>query len=376
MRRGFIITGLFFAVTCVIGGGALWWVKAALDEKLEATHQSFLAASNRMLPTYLELGADLDADAFFTTPRPDADAGPWLNPRVGWEGSKPAPELQIPEGTIAKLKELKLTWLDHADELDISKLDFSWMKGLRAFGHWNLAVDSPITALPHPMLFQQLPMPDFELLDLWARLRFVAALRDHDWLEASKDVQHLAWLMASTETQIGVLSVNRVLVRDDDARLAAIARGEDVTGWRVHTERWRRELIAAAWAAPHFALPWTSDENRATARTVRATRCAGLTDAVWAVLAHRDEKATLPAAMESEYEQPGSPCRLDLAHWYMSNGLTPREAELQHPGNDKSGRYLAVFQPRFFNGLLEGMDAQELAKHFDAALVELKKASP
>ncbi|MFL5320493.1 MAG: hypothetical protein ACJ790_12605 [Myxococcaceae bacterium] len=145
----------------------------------------------------------LSRDPFFHVQRPSADAAEVLNKWVAWENSPghalpPGSPLVIPAGlpqTNAELKE----WL--TQPLDVSKLDFSWMKELHKYDRWDIS-NWP-GRVPGKFDAMAMPLPWFVSFQAWAKYRLLDGIARKDPVSASRDVQQLAWLSYRTDTLIG-----------------------------------------------------------------------------------------------------------------------------------------------------------------------------
>lgn len=306
---------------------SLWLVRTRLMSSAEQSQAALRSEAKRLLPTFLKLGAVIDADPFFAGVRPDADAGPYLNPRVGWEKPVPPPahsELTLPSDLEAMLDDAaepptsKKGWFDHQDDFDTSKLDFGWLQRLQHYGYWDILSSSPLNSA-EGLDFASMPLPYYLSLMHWVKLRWVEARRRGDWSEASAETRHLAWLCYSSNLLLGAMTAMAILKIERRAYEVALAEGRDLGDWHAYSDDWVEQAKAVVWAAFSYASPLLGAEV-ADARKVTAGRCAGLTEnsAVvrWRQLAGID----VPAGLLAEYRAPSAPCRLELASRILSTG--------------------------------------------------------
>jgi hypothetical protein len=159
------------------------------------------AASN--LDFFCEQQEFLAQDPWFHMQRTEGDAGPLLNAWLPWE-----PALQLPTGSpLAVPNSLPRSnkdfrdWLT-ASSVEVSVLDFEWMRRLRAYDHWDLLKNAPVEPR-EPFELAKAQLPDFNLLQLWAKFRLLHGVRSGQPLEAAEDVRHLAWLSYRMDTVFG-----------------------------------------------------------------------------------------------------------------------------------------------------------------------------
>lgn len=141
-----------------------------------------------------------------------SDAGPFLNPRVSWNGPHAKEpllkDLHLAADLTAEIDAWKDTWMEHADDKRLVTLDFSWMRNLHRFDHWDIhktctgCIDSGIETLD---VFSY-RVPNYKNLRHWAKLRLLKGLKDKDLWQAARDVRQLARLLVSQEVLISAIA--------------------------------------------------------------------------------------------------------------------------------------------------------------------------
>lgn len=213
---------------CAVGLLAYAWFKRPelrLDERvsearayLQKSVARILEIQNQMDPVLLPL---LEAQG---TAR---DAGPFLNPRVKWEGGAgaefaiqryrqslggSAPQgFSLPEDILRQVRSreahcrTRVQCIRVAQTFDFNKVDLSWMSELKQFDHWDIEIGSPRALYSGPEV--DAPVVDFmELTRHCARLRLFEGLQRHRLDAALGEVLHLARLIHSTETLLGAMA--------------------------------------------------------------------------------------------------------------------------------------------------------------------------
>ena len=179
------------------------------------------AMSLRGLEVFEPAGHALDAMAF-------------MSPLSDWEASSEAEppihgSLHLPDALALKLRALAPASWPTALTADADGLDFTWMRRLQQFDHWDVGMDPHVAE--HLNWWFDAVIPNFETLVHWAKLRLVNGLTQGGVLQAAAEVRHLAKICESTQTLVGLevgLAMRgfETLVHD-----LAIQRGLDVSGW-------------------------------------------------------------------------------------------------------------------------------------------------
>gem|GEM_PF-4990670 len=190
--------------------------ETAIREKQARLAQAF--------PYFLEGQRKVGANPFFSLPvefPKAADAGPYLNPRLSWQGEDggvlPArmDSLEISEDLIQELKTWGAKWIYHGDDVDLSGFSFDWLKELGQFRYWDLdgyasnLQSGPVTVAS----LLRAPMPaNLMILRHWAVLRMLKALQSKAGFdEALSEIRHLAALAYSTENTVGAVVALQLL---------------------------------------------------------------------------------------------------------------------------------------------------------------------
>ncbi len=327
MTRKTIVFGVV-ATVLVAGGVAARVFISRVHRKADDDRKRLIAGAERALPVYVDLGRKVDADPFFAATRPDLDAGPWLNPRVAWDTEprrSASQELALPDALADAVKKWSDDWVDHAGEVDFSRLDLSWMAGLSRFGRWNVIPGGPLEEIDRPR-FESLPIPNFLHLLTWAKLRLLAARARGDSAAASAEVRQLAYLCHSTELLIGAMVGNAILRAERRAYDAAAEARQDLKGWPApHEIAWLDDARAVQWAGAGYVAVFVPEDLYERARTVKVGRCTGLGEAALPVLVRRRLGLGVPPWLERELDRPDPPCRLDVARWFLAKGVSPLE---------------------------------------------------
>jgi len=322
-------------IAVVVSGGAalalaltVAVILSRVQRLTDEVRRQVAADAERMLPTYLRLGAALDEHPFFAAKHPGSDAGPWLNPRMSWDGgaSPAGSELTLPDGLADRLREWGDTWTEHAADIDWSSLDFAWMRAVADYGFWSILPGGPLEHLEHPR-FGSMPLPSFIALQTWAKLRLLAARQKGDHGIASRELRQVAWLCHSTELLIGSMVAVAILGLERRAYVSALAGKVEVGAWKPFDEEWIADARAVGFAAPGFANPMIGDALVERARVVKAARCSGLTEMMWLISMRHKLGVPVAPALEREIADPNPPCRLDVMHWYLNKGGTPSETD-------------------------------------------------
>ena len=339
-----------------------WTIHLAHARASEAK-RAFAARAERDLPLLLEAQARAAKLPFFTARRAGADAGPYLNPRIVWERSPLVPSrgsapLALDDGLVRKFRAWGSSWTDHAGDVELAGLDFDWMGGLGAFGYWDLVNGSRLNEVRHPD-FESLPLPNFLVLQDWAKLRLLRARREGDFAEAGAEIDQLAWLCYTTETLIGEAVAAGMLLVEAEAHDAFAKAGVDLHGWRAPTRADAELLRHAALGAISFAEPGVPAELMDRALASPIGHCAALAEQAGKLRLHRYLGATAPAAWSRELDHPIAPCRYSVARLVLAAGadLTDKdsiEAAFHLPRGGLGEKALARLAP---NTTLEVLDA-------------------
>ncbi|GDX79664.1 hypothetical protein LBMAG42_14750 [Deltaproteobacteria bacterium] len=176
--------------------------------------------------------ADLDRLGklgFFKGRGTTADAAPTLNLLVGADHELPgmAPAPWATAGAFAPLESFRTgeEWLDHPELT--GAYDVSFLADLRRFDHWTWDGTDPFAghvAARASGCAADTPFPEFGLL-LWvAKVRVAQGYHAGELGVAMAEAEHLASLLASTDTLVGTKVAIQILGMED--RVAARAMAE------------------------------------------------------------------------------------------------------------------------------------------------------
>lgn len=213
---------------CVgLAGLGLFLTAHALERAARLPTAPRIEQDRALLPKFLRARDALATKPFFKAQRPTADAGPWLNARLVFSSPRSvkrfAPQaegLELPDDILAAAAVDQPGFPANYDPVDVSTLDFSWMKSLQQYGAWDTIVASP-RLKTHPFDALTSVEPEMERLVHWGELRLVHGLRTGALPEAARDAEHLAWLCYASELFQGVLYANLLLTRIGQAEQKA-----------------------------------------------------------------------------------------------------------------------------------------------------------
>ncbi|MDP2317372.1 MAG: hypothetical protein Q8P41_31095 [Pseudomonadota bacterium] len=239
--------------------------------------------------------ADLD-----DVDRPGPDVAPTLNHQLGadWPVAGVTPAWWAKPDAFAALTPYKSDggWLDHPELT--STYDLAFLAEWRRFDHWTYDGSDPYAAhyAAHPQdCPAAAPIPDFTPLVWFAKVRLAQGYHEGDLAPAMADVEHLAMLLASTDTLVGTLIGVALLGIEDAAVERALADGKVASvPPRPWTEDDRKALKAAIFAVSGV---FVSQPDPALAETLarRASElpgvCAGIFEGAMRGLILRDAVA-------------------------------------------------------------------------------------
>ncbi len=153
--------------------------------------------------------------ATITNSSQQKDAGPFLNPRLVWEGGeseKPENAIAIPGPIVEQLKMWGIDFMSHASEVEFANLDFTWMTKLHDFDFWDLDQSGPLAEY-EPKAADALlaaPLPRWSPYN-WAKLRLMKSVADNSTTQALLDIRQLVSLLFSSERHPASLQAISVL---------------------------------------------------------------------------------------------------------------------------------------------------------------------
>jgi len=194
------------------------------------------------------------------------DAGPWLNPRVPWEGGGPSP-FDLPDALAKSLGEP--TWPKLAPA-SVAGLDTTWLRELGAYDCWSIAASGPFHDSTLPLYSR--PMVRFYVLMRWARVRWIQALETGELETARDEVRHFAQLVASTQTLLGNMFALTLLRNEAVAVAEARARGMTVS-WEPYDPEALRNAQRLLVNSPRFLFPGVDEDTAKKALACAPRRC-------------------------------------------------------------------------------------------------------
>ncbi|WP_224242506.1 hypothetical protein [Hyalangium gracile] len=304
-----------------------------LRSKYEPAIGAFRSELKANIGFFCEQQTLLARDPWFHEPRTEGDAGPLLNAWLPWEPQRDMPKdspLRIPAHLPQSPQDFK-DWL--TSNVDVSTLDFAWMKRLHAMDRWDLSRNTP-TPMPERINWAEASVPGFGPLQLWARFRLLHGLRTGQPLEAARDVRHLAWLSYRTDILLGG-AIATVMLRAE--REAHDSLPSPPPQWQPmsHEQLDRmRAIIMEGAAFSNVAAPLEVARQARSCGEPVVSRCIALTEAGFMLKllqplaedAYRD----VYDAFARDVEGPGCATQLPREAW--ARGMTV--AEMQKAGTE------------------------------------------
>lgn len=140
--------------------------------------------------------------ALFYPSSGDRDAGPFLNPTIRWEIGPKAHRgsLVLPEGILKELS--GSDWVTKKPLFKKMGARFDWMKELHEFDVWSFEKGSPVYEEGVKYHTYSFPLPSYQDLKGWAKLRYLYGKKTGDVGSALKDVRQLMRLIYTNDTII------------------------------------------------------------------------------------------------------------------------------------------------------------------------------
>lgn len=239
------------------------------DHTRAAAHAGAVAADLKLAATLPPLAAATRGERDRT---PDADAGPYLNPRLRWQlpGDMPPPPaaFELPQALTEALESLRTPLTAEAAQLELDGVDFAWMRELSRFTYWSLESAGPLAdAMSRQAALDPVgePRPDLSLLGSWVKLRLVSVLRGAPLPEAASEITRLAQLAMSTERITLTLAGLSWLTLLEDAKDLLVARGQSLGDAAPRLDRGMLARVRRAlWGQMAYLQPGVADELSAT----------------------------------------------------------------------------------------------------------------
>jgi hypothetical protein len=329
-RGGVLRALLWFVSILVLAGIAALFV---YDRLLRARYEPVIAAFRKDVTAsigfFCEQQTLLSRDPWFHEPRTEGDAGPLLNAWVPWEPAKEPPRnspLLIPAPLPRSNADLK-DWL--TSTIDVSTLDFEWMRKLHAYDRWDLSRNTP-KPLAEKIDWVSAPLPYFVQLQLWSKFRLLHGLRTGQPVEAARDVRHLAWLAYRTDTLLGG-AIATALLRFE--RQAYDSLPSPPPEWRPmsHEQLERmRAVIMSGTAFSNIAAPAEVARQARSCGDPVVSRCSALSEAAFMLkyLQPLAEERYRDAYTAHAEELTTRPCATALPQAIWERGVTLEEQRL------------------------------------------------
>ncbi|WP_224246241.1 hypothetical protein [Hyalangium gracile] len=217
-RRGSILRVVLWLVSLVVllGTATLVLLDWGLRQEYEPALGQHRHDVSRSIDFFCEQQELLAKDPWFHEPRTEGDASPLLSRWLPW-GPRPGlprgSPLDIPSHLPRLDSEFK-DWL--TSQVDVSSLDFEWMRRLQAYDRWDILRNTPFV-LPERVDWLATPLPNLGWLRRWSQFRLMHGLRTGQPVEAAKDVRHLAWMAYRSDTIFGGLVAAQLLRLEREA---------------------------------------------------------------------------------------------------------------------------------------------------------------
>lgn len=331
--RGAVLRVLVWVVSIVLllAAGALTVFDWVLRQKYEPALGQHRKETASQVGFFCEQQAKLAADPWFHEPRTEGDAGVLLSAWVPWDPKPPLPKgspLTIPADLPQDNSSFK-SWLTSGASVDVSKLDFGWMRQLHAYDRWDIFQHHPVP-LPQRINWATMRVPHFVPLLVWSKFRLLHGLRTGAPIEAARDVRQLAWLAYRTDTLLGGVIATSILRLEREAYEWMESMEKPPADWHPMSAEQLARMRALLLASPVFSHLATPVEVAKQARSCGepvATRCIALSESsAFAKLLQplaQDRYPDAYAALEQELTE--RPCATSFMKTIWERGVTVLE---------------------------------------------------
>lgn len=333
--------GIFIAASIPLLGFA--WAASFYWSEVVSVRTTYQRAIERYWQAHLEDQAS--AQKFLDSPSlrtQHKDAGPYLNPRVRWDGPKegvfPAmdqamnafklrtqkthpQELKIPDPVWNLLQKAGASFILRAGEIDFKKIPLEWFSHLDAFDGWDIFSTGPLSDLQleatDPRPFQMgwvLPQPKFRDFQVWAKLRLMKGIQEKNFNRAQNEVRQFGRLLLTTQSLFGNLAALAVFQAEIDAVRHLDGVRPALYSHALYSIEQLRTLRRTLIAFGSFIHPWVSVEKLYEIKSKASVGyCSALVEAFQSALISR---ALTLASYPTYYSwlgnefQKGAPCRL------------------------------------------------------------------
>lgn len=328
--RGAVLRVLVWGVSLVLllAAGALTVFDWSLRQKYEPTLGQHRKDTASQIGFFCEQQAKLAADPWFHEPHTQGDAGPLLSKWVAWDPSPSLPAdspLNIPDGLPQKNTDFT-NWLSSGASVDVSQLDFGWMRQLHAYDRWDIFQHHPVP-LPQRINWAKVRVPRFVPLLVWSKFRLLHGLRTGTPTEAARDVRQLAWLAYRTETLLGGVIAALMLQQEREAYDSLEKPPADWHPMSTEQTDRMKALLLSSPVFSHLATPVEVTKQAHSCGEPAVTRCTALSETTFfATLLQplaREQYADEYAALEQEIHE--RPCATSLTKTLWERGVTVLE---------------------------------------------------
>lgn len=225
------------------------------------------------------------------------DAAVFLAGRVDWENGRVG-LLHLSQPLVDRMQTPPKNW-QRFTEADLVGLDFSWMRELLEYDSWSLSVSGPLN--DSDSVDATSPLPNFVVLQHWAKLRLVKGRLEGDLVTAALEVRHLGDLCASTGTLLGQMIRAAMLgIERGVWESAGLTPPSDPPPSQADTNRFRQVALMNL----HFLYPGVPTEVRRKALECSPMPCAMLFEAMTVSAALREVSPDAAPTLEWLSAQP------------------------------------------------------------------------
>jgi hypothetical protein len=281
----------------LIGGSTAWVFRLRLADLYMSKNETSLKEgylSQSPLPQIQKYFPQMKADAellsrepfFSTASQGKSDAATFLNPLVAWDDSQRETALRLPEEIAQSLKanskwmEMQIDWQKHA-------LDFTWFTKLHSFDYWNYDASGPkyLDSVTFPTGSE--PLPDYNLLQSWAKLRLLKGRDDKDLSSALKDVRQLARLIMTGDTLVATNVAIAILGSEESMLKYTHENSGQSVQWKLIPLEERKVAKRLFWAAKALLDPRVPEKYAESFLSLKASVCQGMNEALTESLGYR-----------------------------------------------------------------------------------------
>ncbi len=216
-----------------------------------------------------------------TDPSQLRDAAYFMEPLVSW-GTHPTTEgtLQLPQPLADKIQAAHDDWAMALTVADTVGLDFTWMTQLASYDYWSLATIGAVADQAATVDPFWSPIPIYQTLVEYGKLRYVRALAQGDVTQALSEVQHLADLIHSSGLLIGDIHAAKLLALGQQLGAAAQQLGYAAPPPPPLDAASYQQFRGLALAGTAFMMPGVDEAVMRRAMDCVPDRCVAINEAV------------------------------------------------------------------------------------------------